>query len=100
MLSLPQLLFYQAIFLHEIFGVGGLYDAMLVPLDATLAGKLVTALCMLELPLVATGLAATVWMSDERRRRWSGLLVVANLMLMAVIVSHLVFEGLHEARLG
>ncbi len=97
-LSLPQTLFYHAIFLHELFGIGGLYDALLVPLDHTLPGKLVTVACMLAFPTTAIALAAWVFRLDPRRRVWSAAMIAANLGLLAIISSYLLVESLHEMR--
>ena len=93
LLTLPGSLVLLTIGLHEMFGIGGLYDRVLVPLDHSLPGKALTGVMILLCPAGAAWLGYrglrtpnTLW------RAVSLVAMVAGVSLLAIFVSHMLID--------
>lgn len=92
-LTLPGSLVLLTIALHELFGIGGLYDRVLVPLDHSLPGKAVTGVMILLCPACAAWLG---WRGLRHAnllgRALSLVAMVAGVSLLAIFVSHMLLD--------
>ena len=93
LLTLPGSLVLLTIALHELFGIGGLYDRVLVPLDHSLPGQAVTGVMILLCPACAAWLGLRGLRNPNMRWRAVNLIaMVAGLTLLAVFVSHMLID--------
>lgn len=93
LLLIPGLLALLTIALHEMFGIGGLYDRVLVPMDHSLPGKALTGVMILLCP------AGGVWLGLRGLSRpgssWRAVSLVAvagGAALLTIFLSHMVLD--------
>ncbi len=92
-LTLPGSLVLLTFALHDLLGLGGLYDRVLVPLDHSVPGEALIGVMILLCP------AGAMWFGFRGLRHptllWRGTSLVAllgGLSLLLVFVSHMVFD--------
>lgn len=93
LLTLPGSLVLLTIGLHELLGIGGLFDRVLVPLDRSLPGKAVTGVMILLCPACAAWLGARGLRNPNMLWRSLSLVAMAACVsLLAIFVSHMVLD--------
>lgn len=93
LLTLPGSLVLLTIALHELFGIGGLYARVLIPLDHSLPGKAVTGVMILLCPACAAWLGFRGLRDPNMLGRALSLVaMVAGVSLLAIFVSHMLLD--------
>jgi hypothetical protein len=92
----PTVFFWIALVLREGFHQLALFDSVFLPLDRSLAGKLVTAVLILGMPTLAAGCAGLDlllrWRRGQRTLWLDPAIFAFGALSMAAIIFHAVVD--------